>query len=324
MEINDSNIRLWSRFGPRAVYGQAMLDLAENNPDILAMSADLSNASGLAPFSRKHPRQFINTGIAEQNLIGVASGLAKEGFIPYVSSFAPFVSMRAGEQIRMELGYMQMNVKVVALGSGLAMSFLGNSHYGLEDMAVMRSIPGLVVVSPSDCVEVVKVVQAAARYEGPMYIRLTGAINNPIVNTTDYEYEIGQSIQLTEGEDVAIISTGSMVAKSLDAAKILAQKGIYAEVVNMHTIKPIDMKKLEEVADTGKPIVSIEEHTVIGGLGSAIAEHFVDSEKSVIHKIIGLKDEFGKTAEYGHLLKLYSLDGESISRSIEAFLKSHD
>ncbi len=321
MDINETNVRLWSRFGPRAVYGQAMLALAEKCPNVLAMSADLSNASGLAPFSRKYPKQFINTGIAEQNLIGVSAGLAKEGFIPFVSSFAPFVSMRASEQIRMELGYMQFNVRVVALGSGLAMSFLGNSHYGLEDIAVMRTIPGLTIVSPSDCVEVVKVIQAAERYEGPMYIRLTGAVNNPIVNTTDYEYEIGKAIKLNKGDDVVIVSTGSMVAKSLDAAKILAKKGIHAEVVNMHTIKPLDVDVLEEIVNAGKPMVSVEEHTVIGGLGSAIAEHLTTLKKKIPHKIIGLKDEFGKTAEYEHLIKLHGLNGDSIARKVEFFLK---
>jgi transketolase len=297
-----------------------MLELAEQCSDVLAMSADLSNASGLAPFSRKYPKQFINTGIAEQNLIGVSAGLAKENFIPFVSSFAPFVSMRASEQIRMELGYMQFNVKVVALGSGLAMSFLGNSHYGLEDIAVMRTIPGLTIVCPSDCIEVIKVVRAAAKHKGPMYIRLTGAVDNPIVNTTDYEYEIGKAIKLREGDDIVIVSTGSMVSKSLDAAKILAKKGIYVEVVNMHTIKPLDVKVLEEIVNSGKPMVSIEEHTVIGGLGSAIAEHLTTLKKKIPHKIIGLKDEFGKTAEYDHLIKLHGLDGDSIAQKVECFL----
>jgi transketolase len=323
MNINESNARLWSKFGPRAVYGQAMLELAEQSSDVLAMSADLSLPSGLSPFSRKYPKQFINTGIAEQNLIGVSAGLAKEGFIPFVSSFAPFVSMRASEQIRMELGYMQFNVKVVALGSGLAMSFLGNSHYGLEDIAVMRTIPGLTIVCPSDCIEVIKVVRAAAKHKGPMYIRLTGAVDNPIVNTNDYEYEIGKAIRLRKGDDIVIVSTGSMVSKSLDAAKILAKKDISVEVVNMHTIKPLDVKTLKEIVNSGKPMVSIEEHTVVGGLGSAIAEYLTTLKKKIPHKIIGLKDEFGKTAEYDHLIKLHGLDGSSIAQKVEYFMNSN-
>jgi len=321
MEVNNTNIGLWSKLGPRAVYGQSMMSLAEKNSDIIAMSADLGNASGLAPFSRKYPKQFINTGIAEQNLIGVSAGLAKEGFIPYASSFAPFVSMRASEQIRMTMGYMQLNVRVVALGSGLAMSFLGNSHYGLEDVAIMRAIPGITIVSPSDCTEVVKVIQASEAHKGPMYIRLTGAINNPVVNISDYEYKIGQAIRLTEGDDIAIVSTGSMVAKSIEVAEILSMRGIQAEVINMHTIKPLDVTTIEKIVNTGKPIITVEEHTVVGGLGSAVAECITTLGKKAHHKMIGLEDAFGKTAEYDHLLKIHGLDGNSIVQKIEDFLR---
>jgi len=318
--ITESKIKLWSKLGSRATYGQAMLSLPEKNQNVLAMSADLGNSSGLAPFIRKYPEKFINVGIAEQNMIGVASGLAKEGFTPYVTSFAPFLSMRASEQIRMELGYMQFNVRVVALGSGLAMAFLGNSHFGLEDVAVMRAIPNITIISPSDCTEIFKVVHATSEHQGPVYIRLTGGVNNPIVNTQDYDFKIGKSIELLSGKDVALISTGSMVSKALDASKILNTKGIKADVINMHTIKPIDKVKLSELILSGKPIVSIEEHTVVGGLGSAIAEFFSEINKSVPLKIIGLEDKFGKTASYEHLLKIHGLDGDSLSTKVEDFL----
>jgi len=320
MKINGSRAKLWSKLGSRATYGQAVLSLPDNHPKVLAMSADLGNSSGLAPFIRKYPDKFINVGIAEQNMIGVASGLAKEGFIPYVTSFAPFLSMRASEQIRMELGYMQFNVKVVALGSGLAMGFLGNSHYGLEDIAIMRTIPNLTIVSPADCTEIVKVVLAAADHDGPMYIRLTGGVNNPIVYLDDYEYQIGKAIKLRNGEDVAIICSGTMVAQSLEAAKILGELNIQAEIINMHTIKPLDTEKIEEIANTGKPIVSVEEHTVIGGLGSALAEQLTLIGEHGPHKIIGLADKFGKTATYDHLLRLHGLDANGISKTVLSFL----
>ena len=320
MKINPSKTRLWSKLGSRATYGQAVLSLPENFSEVVAMSADLGNSSGLAPFIRKFPEKFINVGIAEQNMIGVAAGLAKEGFTPFVSSFAPFLSMRASEQIRMELGYMQFNVKVVALGSGLAMAFLGNSHFGLEDVAVMRTIPNLTIVSPADCTEIVKVVHAAADHEGPMYIRLTGAVNNPIVNNDDYDFQIGKAIKLMDGDDLTIIANGTMVSRSLDAAHILAQSNIRAEVVNMHTIKPLDTEFISATVDKGKPIVTVEEHTVVGGLGSAIAEYITSLNKYTRHKIIGLDDKFGKTAEYEHLLKLHSLDGEGISKTIQKFM----
>lgn len=320
MIINESKINLWSKLGSRATFGQALLSVAEDNPNVLAMSADLGNSSGLKPFIRKYPSKFINVGIAEQNLIGVAAGLAKEGFVPYVTSFAPFLSMRASEQIRMELGYMQFNVKVVALGSGLAMGFLGNSHYGLEDVSVMRAIPGLTVVSPADCTEIVKVVQAAAHHKGPMYIRLTGGVNNPIVYKNDYKYEIGKAIKLKDGDDIAIVCSGTMVHQSLQAAAELAESNIHAEVINMHTIKPLDTAKLEALVESGKPLVSVEEHTIVGGLGSAIAEFLTTLKKHVPHKIIGLEDKFGKTAQYEHLLKLHGLNSSGIANSVRLFL----
>lgn len=320
MEINASKARLWSKLGSRATYGQAILSLPDLNSNVLAMSADLGNSSGLAPFIRKYPDKFINIGIAEQNMIGVAAGLAKEGFIPFVTSFAPFLSMRASEQIRMELGYMQFNVKVVALGSGLSMAFLGNSHYGLEDIAIMRTIPGITIVSPADCSEIVKTVNAAASYQGPMYIRLTGATNNPIVYDDDYEFEIGKSITLRQGSDLSIVCSGTMVAQSIAAAEILSKSDIEAEIVNMHTIKPLDKEKISKIVASGKPIVSVEEHTVIGGLGSAIAESLTELDGYIPHKIIGLEDKFGKTAQYNHLLKIHGLDSEGIAETVKSFL----
>ena len=217
---------------------------------------------------------------------------------------------------------MQFNVKAVALGSGLAMGFLGNSHYGLEDVAVMRAIPGLTVVSPADCTEIVKVVQAVAEHKGPMYIRLTGGVNNPIVYKEDYEYKIGKAITLRDGGDLVLVCSGAMVFQSLQAAAVLAESNIQAEVVNMHTIKPLDSEKIEALVNSGKPILSVEEHTAIGGLGSAIAEFVTSLNKKVPHKIIGLEDKFGKTATYEHLLKLHGLDGNGIAKSARTFLSN--
>ena len=316
MKIGKSTTNLWSKLGSRATYGQVMNSLPENNDKVLAISADLGNSSGLAPFIRKHPDKFFNVGIAEQNMIGFAAGLAKEGYIPFVSSFAPFLSMRASEQIRMELGYMRFNVKVVALGSGLAMSFLGNSHYGLEDVSVMRSIPGLCIISPADCTEIVKCVQASAEYDGPVYIRLTGATNNPIVYTEDYEFKIGKSITLREGSDISIVAAGTMVHNCLEAAKLLSKKGIESEVVNMHTIKPLDEKKLKELINKDKFIFSVEEHTVVGGLGSSIAEFMGPFNTKPPLNIFGLQDKFGPTAEHGYLIDYHGLSPQKIADRI--------
>ena len=286
------------------------------------VSGDLGDSSGLSRFKKTYPDRFINVGIAEQNMIGVAAGLAKEGYNVFATSFAPFITLRSGEQIRMNLGYMELNVKAVAIGSGLSMAFLGNSHYGLEDMAIMRSIPNLTIVSPADCAEIVKVVHAAANFKGPMFIRLTGAVGNPPVYTEEYNFEIGKSITLKEGSDITIFSIGSMVYESLEAAKILDKTGISAKVVNMHTLKPCDYDAIDLAISSSKAIITVEEHTIMGGLGSVIAEYKAKFTNSPAQLIIGLPDRFGKTAEYRFLLEKYRLVGEKIAEDIQNFLQT--
>lgn len=319
IEINPANARNWSRIGSRASFGQAILAIADT-PNLLVLSADLGDSSGLARFKAAHPEKFINAGIAEQNMIGVAAGLAKEGYVVFATSFAPFLSMRASEQIRMNLGYMHLNVKVVAIGSGVSMAFLGNSHYGLEDAAIMRTIPDLAVVAPADCTEIFKTVQAAAAYDGPMYIRLTGTPNNPVVNDRDYEFVIGKAITLREGRDITIISTGSMVHESLEAAKALDTRGVSATVVNMHTLKPLDTAVIDKAIQDSRLIVTVEEHTVVGGLGGAVAEHKASVKGAPPQLIIGLPDQFGVTAEYRYLLEKHGLVGSKIADRIASAL----
>lgn len=289
------------------MFGQAILALAEHHPELMVLSADLGNSSGLDRFKQSYPERYLNVGIAEQNLIGVAGGLAKEGFTVFATSFAPFITMRAAEQIRMNLGYMAFNVKAVGIGSGLGMGFLGNSHYGLEDAAIMRSIPNLTVVSPADCGEIAKTVFAAARHPGPMYIRLTGAPNTPIVYREDYAFQIGQAITLREGDDIALVATGSMVHAALAAADLLAQEGLACSVTNMHTLKPLDTAHLDRLARTARLIVTIEEHSRTGGLGSAVAEHLCAMDDHPPQLLIALPDEFGKSGEYSFLLDHYGL-----------------
>ena len=308
--------------GSRAVFGQAALSAGEKNPNLMMVSGDLGDSSGLARFKNTFPDRFINIGIAEQNMIGVAAGLAKEGHNVFATSFAPFITLRSGEQIRMNLGYMELNVKAVAIGSGISMAFLGNSHYGLEDTAVMRSIPNLTIVCPADCAEIVKVVHAAAEFNGPMYIRLTGAVGNPSVYTEEYDFQIGKSITLREGTDITIFAIGSMVYESLEAAKILDGLGISSKVVNMHTLKPCDYDAIDQAIASSKAIISVEEHSVVGGLGSTIAEYKTQFSKSPAQLILGLPDKFGKTAEYRFLLEKYRLVGEKIAIDIQNFLKT--
>jgi transketolase len=317
-EITQSNARQWSRLGSRGVFGQAILAVAEHHPEMMVISADLGNSSGLDRFKKTYPDQFLNVGIAEQNMIGVAAGLAKEGFNVFATSFAPFITMRAAEQVRMNLGYMNMNVKAVAIGSGVSMAFLGNSHYGIEDASVMRSIPNITVVCPADCAEIFKTVQAAAKFQGPMYIRLTGAVGNPPVYTEDYEFEIGKAITLREPAEVTLIATGSMVHETLKAAKLLEESGIKAGVINMHTIKPLDCSAIELALKCSKLIVTVEEHSVIGGLGSAVAEYKADKQHAPPQIILGLPDAFDVTGDYRFLLERHGLVASKISQSVMA------
>lgn len=321
MEISSRTIRQWARLGPRGVFGQAILGIADKHDDLMVMSADLASSSGLERFKTAYPEKFLNAGIAEQNMVGVASGLAKEGFNVFATSFSPFIAMRASEQIRMNLGYMKMNVKAVAIGSGIGMGFLGNSHFGLEDVAVMRSIPHLTVVNPADCLEVIKVVEQAASFQGPMYIRLTGTANCPIVYKEDYSFEIGKAIPLRDGEDLSIVASGSMVHEALQAAERLSEQGIQASVLNMHTIKPLDTIALESLVEKGKTIITVEEHSTIGGLGSAVSEYLSPKGAGIKHLAIGIPDIFITTGEYQYMLQQQGLDGVSLSERILQFIK---
>ncbi|WSG77965.1 transketolase C-terminal domain-containing protein (plasmid) [Rhizobium beringeri] len=314
VELSSRNARTWSRIGPRAVYGQALTALATENENIIAMSADLGRSSGLDRFSKEYPGQFLNTGIAEQNMVGCAAGLARMGFDVFASTFAPFASMRASEQVRMNMGYMGEPVKLVALGSGLAMAYLGNSHFGLEDVAVMRTVPGLTIISPADCSEIYKTLEACVGFDQPVYIRLTGTPNAPVVYTEDYTFEIGKAVWLTPPREVMLISSGTTVGHCLLAAEKLKEADLNVGVLNMHTIKPLDAGALADVARHASTVFVIEEHTTVGGLGSAILDHYNASgmpfPRIVTH---GIPDRFVETGDYAFMLKAARLDGEGIA-----------
>ncbi len=318
MEISAAEIRRWAVMGQRAAFGMGILKLYEEDKDFFVMSADLGSSSGLNRFYDRYPEAFVNVGIAEQNLIGVAAGLAKDGTAVFATSFAPFISMRAGEQIRMNLGYMHLNVKAVGIGSGLALNTLGSSHYGLEDVAVMRTIPGMTILCPADCLEMVKCIQAAKKLNGPVYLRLTGG--NDIIYDKDFDYRIGRSITLREGKDVALIASGSVLSNTLKAADKLGEQGIECKVIDMHTIKPLDTETLDSIIDYDV-IVSVEEHTVIGGLGSAIAEYYSDRKKRPGHLIIGINDLYPHPGSYEYLLDECGLSAEKIAGRVLGYVK---
>ena len=285
LEINKKNSRLWSRMGARAFYGSALSSIAAQNLNVIALSADLGRSSGLARFATEHPEQFINTGIAEQSMVGTAAGLARMGFDVFASTFAPFASLRAGEIVRMNMGYMQEPVKLVALGSGLAMGFLGNSHYGLEDVAIMRAIPGITIVSPADCAEIYKTLLACINYEHPVYIRLTGAINLPIVYEADYDFKIGRAVSMRPPRVTTIISCGTTVGHALNSVSKFMERGLEIGLLNMHTIKPLDTEAIDECVRVSDNICIIEEHTSVGGLGSAVLQYINDQHPDYSGKI---------------------------------------
>lgn len=319
IEIKKSKAKLWSRLGARATFGQAILEVARERDDFYAMSADLCQSSGMIKFREEFPDRFVNAGIAEQNMIGMAAGLAKDGTNVFATSFAPFVTMRACEQVRMNMGYMQLNIKTVGLGSGLIMSQLGNSHFGIEDASVMRSIPGMTVIEPCDGVEIVKVVEALCDYNKPAYLRLTGGPEIPIVYEDDIDFQIGKAIKIRDGKDIAIVATGTMVYYGLEAAEILAEKGINATVLDMHTIKPLDGDAIDALMDR-KLIVTIEEASVIGGLGSAVAEHLAVKKNKPPQLSLGIKDFFPHAGSYHYLLEQCRLTREQIADDICAAL----
>jgi transketolase len=316
MIINEASIKMWSRMGSRATFGLAAVELGGTIDNLMVLTADLSTSAGLERFKKTFPDKFLDVGIAEQNMMGIAAGLASEGFRVITATIAPFQTMRCCEQIRVNLGYMSQNVCMVGVGSGLAFGTLGYTHCCVEDVSIMRSIPGITVVSPADCLETVKAALAAVRHKESVYLRLTGTQNNPCVYNKDYDFEIGRAITLRDGGDIAIIAAGTMVHESLEAAKILEGKGVAAAVVNMHTLKPLDTTVLEKAYRQSRLIVTVEEHSVIGGLGSAVAEHKAALKGSPALLALGLPDRFGHAGEYRSLMEDSGLTSGRIAEKV--------
>lgn len=318
MEINRINIRTWSMLGARRTFGTVMDAYAPEFDKVFVMSGDLLGSSGLDRFVKNNPEKFKSAGIAEQNMVGIASGLAANGIVPFVTSFTPFITGRCYDQIRMHCGYMHHNIKLVGLAAGIGVGIQGNSHYGLDDVALMRAVPGLTIVEPCDCVEVAKAVKAVYEFDGPVYLRLVGEAGAPVVNKGDYDFQIGKAITMREGKDVTIVAAGTMVYLSLQAAKILAEKGVECKVINMHTIKPLDTEALDAI-DTNL-VVAIEEANVIGGLGGAVTEYMAGKKNCPQIMIMGIEDCFPHAGSYKWMLKENGLDAESIASKILAKL----
>ena len=316
IDYNRINIRTWSLLGPSGALGTAALELAEESSDVVMLTADLCFFSGLERFKNSYPNNIYNVGIAEQNMLGIAAGLAKEGFIPFANTYASFCCSRCADQVRVNMSYMKLPIKLIGLTAGYGAGILGATHVSIEDVSLMRALPNITVISPADCTEIIKAILAASKTSDPTYIRLTGPMNTPIVYKEDYDFQIGKAITLREGVDVAIISTGSMVAQALMAAKLLEDDGISCTVINMHTIKPIDKDMIFKVNDKHALIVTAEEHSVIGGLYSAVAEELVqlNSHKPILP--IGINDLFVPAGSYDYQMAESGLTANNIKDKI--------
>ena len=306
------------KIATRDSYGQTLVELGAEHEDIVVLDADLAAATKTGMFKKAYPDRFIDCGIAESNMMGVAAGLAASGMVPFASSFAMFAAGRAYEQVRNSIGYPHLNVKIGATHAGISVGEDGATHQCNEDIALMRSIPGMVVINPSDDVEARAAVRAAYEHEGPVYLRF-GRLAVPVINDgPDYKFELGKGVVLREGKDVTIIASGLPVNNCLEAAEKLAADGIDAKVINIHTIKPLDEELVVSAArETGK-VVTVEEHSVIGGLGSAVCDVLSEKAPTKVMKI-GINDTFGESGPALELIKKYGLDAESIYEKIKEF-----
>ena len=308
------------RIATRNSYGSALVEIGKEHEELVVLDADLAGSTQTGVFGKAFPERHINCGIAEANMTGVAAGLAAAGKIPFLSSFAMFATARNFEQIRNSIGYPQLNVKIAASHAGISVGEDGATHQCLEDMALMRQIPGMVVLNPADDVEARAAVKAAFEHVGPVYIRL-GRLAVPVLNDEEnYKFEIGKGVVLKEGTDVTIFATGLEVYESVLAAEMLEKDGISAEVVNIHTIKPIDKELvIASATKTGK-VVTVEEHFTIGGLGSAVCEVLSENAPTKVLRI-GIDDQFGESGPALELIHKYELDAEGIYKKVKAFVK---
>ena len=316
-EVNNKTVQ---KIATREAYGKALAEFGAQYPNLVVLDADLANATKTNTFQKAFPERHIDCGIAECDMMGIAAGLSTVGKIPFASSFAMFAAGRAYEQVRNSIGYPHLNVKIGATHAGITVGEDGASHQCLEDIALMRVIPGMVVINPCDAVEARAAVQAALEYVGPVYLRF-GRAAVPVINDNDnYKFEIGKGVLLREGTDVTIVATGICVPEALEAAEKLAADGISAEVINIHTIKPLDEELIIKSAKKTGKVVTAEEHAIIGGLGGAVCEVLSEKAPTPVCRI-GMNDIFGESGSAGALVAKYGLDAEGIYGKVKAFVK---
>lgn len=324
MVVSPALIKAYARMGQKgAAAGIGMMELAKQDPDMRVVVADSVAIASLDRFNNSYPERVINAGISEQSMIGIAAGLSSEdGRAVYACTYAAFVLVKAIEFVRHNLAYHQFNVKIVGNSAGFAMETLSISHWATEDIAMARALPNMTILSACDSLEAIKMVMAAHDVQGPVYVRLSGLLNCPIVYDKDFDYRIGKANTLREGEDVTIIATGMMVRESLNAAELLATKGINCQVIDMHTIKPLDTECLDKAFAKNKLMVSVEEHSIIGGLGGAIAEYMSEKEHTPRLVRIGVQDNYGKLGDLRYCWEQHGLTAPQIAERIEKELKN--
>ena len=303
------------KIATRQSYGEALEELGEKNKNIVVLDADLSSATKTNIFAKKFPDRFIDVGIAEQNLIGMAAGLTAYGKIPYASTFAVFAAGRAYDQVRNSICYPNLNVKICATHSGITVGEDGATHQMLEDLSLMRTLPNMQVFSPSDDVQTRWIIEEISKIEGPAYVRLA-RIATPVIYNENQKFEIGKMVQLGEGTDATVFATGVMVSESLKAQEKLAEEGINIRVIDVHTIKPIDREMIIKCAKETKKIIAIEDHSIIGGLGSSVCEVLAEEYPTRVIRM-GMKDRFGKSGKGEQLLKYFKMDSEAIMEKVK-------
>ncbi|WP_434629593.1 transketolase family protein [Thermoanaerobacterium thermosaccharolyticum] len=302
----------------REAYGEALVELSKINKDVVVLDADLSKSTKTAEFQKVSPERFFNIGIAEADMIGTAAGLATCGKIPFASTFAIFATGRAYEQIRNSVAYPKLNVKIAATHAGITVGEDGATHQSIEDISLMRSIPNMVVINPSDDIETKSAILAAAEYKGPVYIRL-GRMAVPTIHDDSYKFQLGKGEVIKNGKDVTIIATGITVSMAIEAAEELKKDGIDAELINIHTIKPIDKELIIKTAQKTGRIVTVEEHSIIGGLGSAVCE-VLSQEYPTKVKMIGINDVFGQSGKPKELLEHYGISTANIIKTAKSLI----
>lgn len=304
------------KIATRESYGNALVELGKEHSDLVVLDADLAAATKTGIFKKEFPDRHIDCGIAESNMMGIAAGLSLTGKVPFASSFAMFAAGRAFEQVRNTIGYPKLNVKIGATHAGISVGEDGATHQCNEDIALMRTIPNMVIINPSDDLEARAAVKAAYEHQGPVYLRF-GRLAVPVINDkTNYKFEIGKGVTVREGKDITIVATGLEVGFALEAAENLAKDGIDARVINIHTIKPIDKDILVKAAKETKKIFTVEEHSIIGGLGSAVCDVLCEYAPASVYKI-GMRDCFGESGPAVELLQKYQLDAEGIYKQVK-------